>query len=530
MADAATVEARLLWPPSAGGSGGMSASQSSSSSSSARLKVQDLADGETQHGEREEHETDPSSATLLARLGFAVLRPALPEEDFVGNAEIARDLERGNIGTAMARLLHPEAALFQRLGLWWARCGEPRVKRSAPLGHVPGEDRLLSKVPLPAPVGLPLHVVGKILRQLPSFGRLLKVSLAVQAPVQATALRPYHDLATPAAPAAAAAAAGTCDAAAATDSSSSRACAATAPRSRPQQPWWWHSKLGAGDAIVLDEMRSQHSPIVLPGEEALHRARNPARMLRAALMADAGRGPPRQATKICSGLQDEVLEPDPYPVIGGRYMVQLEPSALLRRWESCESDVIGELKPGSVVTVLARGDEVGRAQIYTEHAMLMPGFISDGEDPSFTSATSGVDGWVQSALYNGTRLLHPLFNTPPTQVPTPAISKLLDDFGSTLRGICEWVNVTVGAAAAAPATEASAQHVEFVRNLHIEMLEKQLLASEQLSIEAQCVAVEVPSPRVLLVAGVMTASLVGGTCILVAMRLASAASPPYEMY
>eukprot|EP00931_Biecheleriopsis_adriatica_P122315 TRINITY_DN97307_c0_g1_i1.p1 TRINITY_DN97307_c0_g1~~TRINITY_DN97307_c0_g1_i1.p1 ORF type:complete len:502 (+),score=94.68 TRINITY_DN97307_c0_g1_i1:33-1538(+) len=487
FAEAYAVEAQLLWPPSV-------SDASRQGISDRRVTVRDLA---TQ-------EPSLSHAAELAEQGFTVFRPGLQADDELGREELRRDLARGDSGAAITRLLDAKAALFSRLGFAWARCGEPRERRSGPLGLVPGEDRLLSFVPLPPPLGLPamaMRGLTSFLRRMPTAGRLLKVSMAVRVAVQPLALQQANE-----------------------DNSS---------RHRQRQRWWWHSEIGAGDAIVVDELLCRHSPMVLPGEDALQRARKAAQQLRAALTGDGSRGSPRRAAKVCGGIDAEVLDPAPYPIIGGRYTVDTKPSALVRRLESVESDVIGELRPGGVVTVLAKGlESPGRAQVYTEHALQMKGYISDGSAGGLDSSTSphgGVTGWVSSAAYNGTRLLHPVSVPPVGQVPTQALAKLQDDFASTLRGICEWVNVTVGAAAAAPATDGSAWHVEHVRTRHVRTLEKNLLESEQLSVEAQCLAFEAPEPRQAVAAGITAVTILTGSCVLAAMRVASTSSPRFDM-
>ncbi|CAE8683795.1 unnamed protein product [Polarella glacialis] len=153
-----------------------------------------------------------------------------------------------------------------------------------------------------------MTVLDVLLRRLPSAGRLLKVTLVVKAPVQPQGL--LQD---------------------STSSSSGSPLGGATRFARQRQRWWWHSKVGRGDAIVLDELRCQHSPLVLPGEEALHRARKAAQQLRSALLAylpllnrpsaasnsegaAAIKGLPH-ALRVCAGLEADILDPAPYPVL-----------------------------------------------------------------------------------------------------------------------------------------------------------------------------------------------------------------------
>merc|ERR1719375_2735013 len=130
--------------------------------------------------------------------------------------------------------------------------------------------------------------------------------------------------------------------------------AAKEPAQPSRRRWWWHSKLRAGDVVVRDMLRSPRGSFELAGESALSRIADLARSLAAALRGPSN-GDLRGAVRACGGIDEHVLDPVPFPAIGERYVVTTEPTALLRRLESVESDVVAEMRPGSIVTVLEVG-------------------------------------------------------------------------------------------------------------------------------------------------------------------------------
>ncbi|CAE7446634.1 unnamed protein product [Symbiodinium natans] len=378
-----------------------------------------------------------AAGSVLRHRGVAVLRPGLAADDVVGKDFLRRELQRDDVTSAMSRLLRPDSRLFTRLGFGSAWCGEFRTRRSSPReqGQEPPP---WASLPTPGSVSM---LWLRLLRYVPWLGRVLKVVLSARVPVQPVAVRTDQEAA-----------------------------------GGDWSTWWWHSLVGEGDVIVLDHLRTLDSPVTLPGESSLHLAGKAARSLREALR----QGSPEGAFEVCESLADDILDPVPYPAVGRQYTVQSLPSTLIRREESVESDVIGELRPGSMVSILARGAESpGRVEVFTEQAMRMPGYVSD-EGASAPTSAAGLKGWISSEAYNGTRLLKP---KEPVEVP-PATMQRLAELSGALRGICSWANVTL-ASATGPTWR-----TEQICKRHVGTLEQMLLKSEHLSIEVMCVSLE----------------------------------------
>ncbi|CAE7032186.1 unnamed protein product, partial [Symbiodinium sp. CCMP2592] len=374
------------------------------------------------------------AGSALRRRGVAVLRPGLSTDDVVGQDFLRRELQREDMTSAMSRLLRPDSQLFVRLGFGPAWCGEFQIRQAPP--RKSGQEPSPPFLPLSGPLNVPL-VWLQPLRYIPWLARLLKVVLAARVPVQPLAVRPKQQ----------------------EDSGGD-------PPS-----WWWHSEVGEGDVIVLDHSVASDSPCSLPGEDALQEAGQAARLLGEALSMGC---PPDRALEVCEAFAADVLDPAPYPAVGRQYIVQSLPSALIRREENVESDVVGELRPGSIVSILTRGVESpGRVEVFTEQAMRMPGYLSD-EGPSGL-ASAGLKGWISSEAYNGTRLLVSL---EPAEVPA-ATERQLGELSGALRGICAWVNVTLASASAG-----STWRTEQICKRHAGTLEQMLLKSEHLSVEA----------------------------------------------
>merc|ERR1712232_160246 len=147
-----------------------------------------------------------------------------------------------------------------------------------------------------------------------------------------------------------------------------------------------------------------------------------------------GEAPLRDAARACSDMEKRVLEPAPYPMMGERYTIHIRPSALVRREENSESDVIAELRVGGVVTVLDVGEEdTGRAKVYTEHAVriMMEAFEDGGElISSHKGVPGGVTGWITSAGLDGQHFLRPLAVLSSGEKPPVTLAERLVDLGN----------------------------------------------------------------------------------------------------
>jgi len=417
------------------------------------------------------------AGSALRRRGVAVLRPGLSADDVVGQDFLRRELQREEMTSAMSRLLRPDSQLFLRLGFGRTWCGEFQIRQAPP--RKSGQEPSPPFMPLSGPLNVP-SVWLQPLRYIPWLARLLKVVLAARVPVQPLAVRPKQQ-----------------------------------EESGGDPPsWWWHSEVGEGDVIVLDHSVASDSPCSLPGEDALQEAGQAARLLRQALSMGC---PPERALEVCEAFAADVLDPAPYPAVGRQYIVQSLPSALIRREENVESDVVGELRPGSIVSILTRGVESpGRVEVFTEQAMRMPGYLSD-EGPSGL-ASAGLKGWISSEAYNGTRLLVSL---EPAEVPA-ATERQLGELSGALRGICAWVNVTLASASAGPTWR-----TEQICKRHAGTLEQMLLKSEHLSVEVMCLALEPWESHQLAALAVTALTLLLGTLVLAA--LGAATRPYYDM-
>jgi len=251
--------------------------------------------------------------------------------------------------------------------------------------------------------------------------------------------------------------------------------------------WFWHSGLQPGDVVALDALRCPHTAFTLEGEQQLASACASAQRVRAALEGQGNASSLLQeALELCGGL-GEVL-PETYPLVGGRYLVDAKPGALVRRHESVESEVSGEILPGGVVTVLEVGrTEVGRTRIYTEHARLLAvgsTLENGGALPEHDPGTS-LTGWIASATYDGAPLLRPLSLQTSAQ-PRPELAARSARLGSLMQGICAWANVTLSAPPGRGS--ASTWHVERTIAQHARLLGAQIEEAQAVAVEVRCVA------------------------------------------
>mmetsp|Transcript_15450 Transcript_15450/g.26532 ORF Transcript_15450/g.26532 Transcript_15450/m.26532 type:complete len:534 (+) Transcript_15450:86-1687(+) len=480
VAQGAAVEARLKF---AARTSGIAAG----SGVEAVVTVRDLSE--------EESGKNITVAESLAVRGFATLRPALGDNYF-DQEEFKSRLQNGDPSAAASLLAEHLSSQDSSPEFGWVTCGMPVETRSQP-----GSAKLIVQLPssrheqnnesatcsetaagmteMPA-------ILHALLLRLPSLARLIKVWLPLRALVQPLAMldaRTFDPI---------------------VESSRLAAVGGLSPPvlHKPGQRWWWHSNLGIGDAIVLDALRCPHGLFTVPGESKLERTLEAVEKLRKTLPNSKfgpGGHPPsfEVAQKVCNDLEPTVLEPFPFPIVGERYSVLVEPSALVRKVESVESDVIGELRPGGVVTILAVGQEgPGRAKVYTEHAvMAMEGYEDGGElqGVKFGSRASSMTGWISGENYNGQRLLQPLSAAPTGESPPAALTSYLNDVGNTLQGICSWVNITVGAAAEATSPSAGVSwHSAQISERHERTLAGLLEDAQHHSFQVQCLAVALP--------------------------------------
>lgn len=462
----------------------------------ARVVVRDLA----------EERPQPSPEALFAARGFAVLRPALSPELAGGHfrgEELKAALRRKDIPGALSRFAHDFAGL-RRLGFLRVACGLPDEVRIAPAAShssasassstsgAPSQDLL--RVP-----GTAAALLRGLLLSFPSVVQLVKVWMPLQVPVQPLAMM---------------------DVGAGVD------LASRAEAGAPTGRWWWHSGLRLGDALVIDALRSPHRPFALPGEDALARASAIAASLREALSpsppSSADSRPPEAGagaragggggtaplrttlTKVvifCGAIDHASFEPPGYPVVGGRYVTESTPSALVRRGSSVESNVIAEIVPGSVVTVLAVSEEeAGRAKVYTEHAtpsFNMDAFENGGQLQGISQPPGSVTGWITSATYGGDPLLHLVDGEAAANSEERSISGRLTRIGSALRGICSWANVTLTrlggrTGAAEPPSSAAAYHTLQALEQRALLLTTHIDDAHLVAVEAQCLAVVAP--------------------------------------
>jgi hypothetical protein len=154
--------------------------------------------------------------------------------------------------------------------------------------------------------------------------------------------------------------------------------------------WWWHSNLTGGNVLAVDQLRSSVAVAQVPGEEGLQEAQKAAQRLQAALEAQDQGGSHdaldtstsdfaqevsevSEVSKVCGDLEVHLPAVD-YPRLEDQYEVHFG-HALIRRFEHVESDLLGEVRVGKSVTIIKHGTESpGRVQIYTEDALVMPGW------------------------------------------------------------------------------------------------------------------------------------------------------------
>ena len=207
--------------------------------------------------------------------------------------------------------------------------------------------------------------------------------------------------------------------------------------------WWWHSLLTSGDVLVVDQLRSQQQVVQAVGEEGLLEAQKAAQRLQAALQvtlealkkdrSDEVSETASEVSKLCADLEVNLLALD-YPRLGDQYEVHVRP-ALLRRFEHVESDLLGEVRVGKRVKIIKHGTESpGRVQVYTEEALVMPGYISD-EIQTAQPASPGISGWISSTTYNGSRLLIQR----DASKETPVLEEARSTLASVVLGTCEWL-------------------------------------------------------------------------------------------
>jgi len=505
------------------------------------ITVQDLA----------EEEQAAASATSLAHAlsakGFAVLRPALAAESQAASEEehrqnrreqamFAKEVRKGEVAAAIRRFVQSRIGL-RRLGFPWAVCTTPMEARASPAGApkaaaaiagplaIATMQELLPSSPRMASA---LHT---LLLRLPLVARLLKLWIPLRVPVQPIALMDGGDAVDPVVIAEPVVRAGVSPKARPTARHRSS-------RAKGDQDWWWHAELGLGDAVVLDALRCPYGPFTLPGEQSLARVVEDAQRLREAFLTDAQEDALRNASsdssgntsggmsfpslqeaeRVCGGLGQgfaelETDDSEPYPAEGGRYTATTQPSTLVRALPNVESNIIAELPPGGVVTVLAYMMDagVGRAMIYSEQAVAiqLESFGDSGrffEDQGSTRATDvGITGWITSTGWHGERLLEPVAVPAAKRnetMPSPAIAARIADLASSLRGICTWVNVTAektrAQAGAQPGqgrgTKAAppAWRVGHIRDRHAKALATQLNEQQRVAFEVQCFALAWP--------------------------------------
>jgi len=200
----------------------------------------------------------------------------------------------------------------------------------------------------------------------------------------------------------------------------------------------------------------------------------------------------------CGDLSPVVLEPQPYPRVGERYFVHGKPTTLVRRLESVESDVIADIYPGGVVTVLDVGRESpGRARVYTEQAIPVSLSSVTDDDQGYVPPVEqqGMQGWISSAGYDAVRLLQPLSSPLPRDTPSAALLGLLEEASSVLGGVCAWANVTLEAfdSGGGRLDRKVGWQAARILDRHVKELQMLLEGGHRVSVQAHCVAVVAPS-------------------------------------
>ncbi|CAE7563465.1 unnamed protein product, partial [Symbiodinium necroappetens] len=97
--------------------------------------------------------------------------PGLSMDDVVGKDFLRRELQRGEMTSAMSRLLRPDSQLFVRLGFGRAWCGEFQIRQAPPRKR--GQEPEPPFLPLSGPLNVPLAWLQP-LRYIPWLARLLK--------------------------------------------------------------------------------------------------------------------------------------------------------------------------------------------------------------------------------------------------------------------------------------------------------------------------------------------------------------------
>lgn len=449
--------------------------------------------------ENADHKEAAADALLLPARGFAVLQPAFPGSHFT-QQQFEAGLSQEDAASSLRMFLeHPSG--LPRLGFDWVTCSAPatqwvaangapatpeaasRATSRSPRGEVSvdGAGRVVER-DFPSETGPLATVFRALLFWLPSCVRVLKVWAPVLSPVQPLAVL---DASTwdPAEP---------------------------SLRHRPGQRWWWDSGLGPGDVLVLDALRCPHGSFALPGEDSLATAQDAVRGMLESLLPGKGAAANQEALEAalraavsrCDDLSTAVLQPQQYPQVGERYVVHGEPTTLVRRQESVESDVIADIYPGGVVTVLEvglEGSTRSRARVYTEQAIPVSlGAISDSEGgapPPIEQQQQGMIGWISSAGYDGARVLQPLSAPLLRDTPPPALLGLLDEAGRVLGGVCAWANVTLEALdhGGGDLGRKAGWHAARILDRHVKELQTQLEGGHRVSVQAHCIAIAAPS-------------------------------------
>lgn len=399
-----------------------------------------------------------SARSLLNERGFVALQPAL-DEDQEGQRQL-EELLRARRAQEAVELLVSRLASQGSLGIHKFICRAPEVRSAAP-GGTWGSG---SKVQVGSDSEWPWYV-WILIQVLPAAAQLLRLWLPIRSPVQPLAFMDAR-----------------------TWDPSHRLDFQTEPARHHPGQRWWYANATLGDVILLDALLTPRASFRLPGEIAFARLHAAARAFKGKISSGIS---PEQFKSACADLNETVFDPLPFPAVGERYRVLLEPSALLRNSESQESDVVGEIRPGGVVTVLELGKEdLGRAKVYTEQA-LVSRLGSQSEGPDMSSASRPVGGttaWIRTKGYDGSRLLKPL-RTPADGEPSDFMLQQIQSLSGLLRGVCGWVGLeSIQRANAAQGS----WNANRIHERNMEALEAQLEAGRHLSLDAECLALTVP--------------------------------------
>lgn len=391
-----------------------------------------------------------SSVDQLSERGFVVLRPALHEsqDSMMEGQRQFEELLQARRAQDAVELLIAHLASRRTLGIDKFVCAAPEVRHAAPGGTWGNGSK--------AQVGSSAEWswgIWFLIQVVPAAAQLLRLWVPIRSSVQPLA---FVDART-------------------WDPSQRKGLEQEAARHHPGQRWWY-TNVSLGAAVVLDALRTPRASFMLPGEVALARLHAAAIALKAKVSRDMS---PGKFEDACADLDTKVFDPLPFPAVGERYRVLLEPSALLRKEESQESDVVGEIRPGGVVTVLEIGkEEHGRAKVYTEQALLsqmQP--VGDGSEISSASRpVGGATAWIRTIGYDGSRLLKPL-RTPEDGEPSDSMVRQIESLGGLLRGICG---------------SKGSLNADRILKRNIEALEIHLEAGRHFSLEVECLALTIP--------------------------------------